>query len=48
MSKIQKEIEASLKIVVETMKQFYNLTKKEFILYKKSDKIWLEATKYYN
>ena len=31
MSKVQKEIEASLKMVVETIRQFYNQTKGESI-----------------
>ena len=44
MSKVWKEVEASLKIAVETMKQFYNWTKGEFIQYKKSDKVWFKAT----
>ena len=44
MSKVQEEIEASLKMTVETMKQFYNQTKGESIQYKKSDKVQLEAT----
>ena len=44
MSKVQKEVEASLKIAVETIKQFYNQTKGEFIQYKKGDKVWLKAT----
>ena len=44
MSKIQEEIEVSLKIVVETMKQFYNQTKGESIQYKKGDKVQLKAT----
>ena len=37
-------MEASLKMAVETMKQFYNQTKKEFIQYKKGDKVQLKAT----
>ena len=37
-------MEASLKMTVKTMKQFYNQTKKEFIQYKKGDKVWLKAT----
>ena len=44
MSKVQEEVEASLKMIVETMKQFYNRTKGESIQYKKSDKVWLETT----
>ena len=44
MSKVREEVEASLKIAVETMKWFYNQTKGEFIQYKKGDKVWLEAT----
>ena len=44
MSKVQEEVETSLKIAVETMKQFYNQTKREFIQYKKGDKVWLKAT----
>ena len=43
MSKVWKEVEASLKIVVETMKQFYDWTKEEFIQYKKNDKVWFKA-----
>ena len=35
---------ASLKIVAETMKWFYNWTKGESIQYKKGDKVWLKAT----
>ena len=37
-------MEASLKIAVETMKWFYDQTKEKSIQYKKSDKVWLEAT----
>ena len=37
-------MEASLKIAVETIKQFYNQTKREFIQYKKGDKVWLKTT----
>ena len=37
-------MEASLKIAVETMKQFYDRTKEESIQYKKGDKVWLKAT----
>ena len=37
-------MEASLKIAMETIKQFYNQTKEESIQYKKGDKVWLEAT----
>ena len=44
MSKVWEEVEASLKIVVETMKQFYNQTKEKFIQYKKGDKVQLKAT----
>ena len=44
MSKVQEEIEASLKIAIETIKQFYDRTKGESIQYKKSDKVWLETT----
>ena len=33
-----------MKIVVETMKQFYDQTKEESIQYKKGDKVWLKAT----
>ena len=44
MSKVQKEVEASLKITVKTIKQFYNQTKEESIQYKKSDKVQLEVT----
>ena len=44
MSKVWEEIEASLKIIAETMKWFYNWTKGESIQYKKGDKVWLEAT----
>ena len=44
MSKIWEKVEASLKMVVETMKQSYNQTKEEFIQYKKGDKVWLKAT----
>ena len=35
-------MEVSLKIVVETIKQFYNWIKGESIQYKKSDKVWLK------
>ena len=31
-------------MVVETIKRFYNRTKRESIQYKKSDKVWLKAT----
>ena len=31
-------------MAVETMKQFYNRTKREFIQYKKGDKVQLEVT----
>ena len=44
MSKVWEEVEASLKIAVKTMKQFYNQTKGEFIQYKKGDKVWLKIT----
>ena len=44
MSKVWEEVEASLKITVETMKWFYDRTKKESIQYKKGDKVWLEIT----
>ena len=44
MSKVWEEIEASLKMAAETMKQFYNQTKGESIQYEKGDKVWLEAT----
>ena len=44
MSKVQKEVETSLKIAVKTMKQFYDQTKKESIQYKKDNKVQLKAT----
>ena len=44
MSKVQEEVEASLKMVAETMKQFYDRTKGESIQYKKGDKVQLETT----
>ena len=44
MSKVREGMEASLKMVVETIKRFYNRTKEESIQYKKGDKVWLEAT----
>ena len=37
-------MEVSLKMVAETMKRFYNQTKKESIQYKKGDKVWPETT----
>ena len=37
-------MEASLKMAVETIKQFYDQTKGESIQYEKGDKVWLEAT----
>ena len=37
-------MEANLKMVVETIKQFYDQTKGESIQYKKGDKVWLEVT----
>ena len=37
-------MKTSLKMATETIKQFYDRTKEEFIQYKKSDKVWLEAT----
>ena len=37
-------MEASLKIVVEIMKWFYDWTKGESIQYKKGDKVWLKVT----
>ena len=43
MRKVWEEVKASLKIVVETIKQFYNRTKEESIQYKKDNKVWLEA-----
>ena len=33
-----------MKIVAKTIKQSYDRTKREFIQYKKGDKIWLETT----
>ena len=44
MSKVQEEMEASLKMAVETIKQFYDRTKEKSIQYKKGDKVWLKAT----
>ena len=44
MSKVWEEKEASLKMAVKTMKQFYDQTKRESIQYKKGDKVWLKAT----
>ena len=44
MSKVQKEVEASLKMAAETMKWFYDRTKGESIQYKKGDKVWLKTT----
>ena len=44
MSKVREKMEASLKITVETIKQFYDRTKEESIQYKKCDKVWLKAT----
>ena len=44
MNKVQEKVEASLKMAMETMKQFYNQTKGESIQYKKGDKVWFEAT----
>ena len=44
MSKVQEEVNASLKMAAKTMKQFYDQTKREFIQYKKGDKVWLETT----
>ena len=44
MSKVWEEVETSLKMTVETMKQFYDQTKEESIQYKKGDKIQFEAT----
>ena len=44
MSKVWEEVEASLKMAVETMKQFYNQIKGESIQYKKGDKVQLGAT----
>ena len=37
-------MKASLKIVVKTIKWFYDWTKEESIQYKKGDKVWLKAT----
>ena len=39
MSKVWEEVEASLKMVVETIKWFYDQTKEESIQYKKGDKV---------
>ena len=44
MSKVREEVKASLKMAVETIKWFYDQTKKESIQYKKGDKVWLKAT----
>ena len=44
MSKVWEEVEASLKMVVKTIKQFYDQTKGESIQYKKGDKVQLKAT----
>ena len=44
MSKVWEEVEASLKMVVETMKWFYDWTKGESIQYKKGNKVWLKTT----
>ena len=44
MSKVWEEVEASLKMAVKTIKQFYDQTKRESIQYKKGDKIQLKAT----
>ena len=44
MSKVQEEVKASLKMVVKTMKQFYDQTKEESIQYKKGNKVWLKTT----
>ena len=44
MNKVQEKVEASLKMAMETMKQFYNQTKGESIQYKKGDKVWFEVT----
>ena len=44
MSKVQKEVKASLKIVAKTIKQFYDQTKEKSIQYKKDDKIQLKTT----
>ena len=44
MSKVQEEVEANLKMTIETMKHFYNQTKEEFIQYKKGNKVWFETT----
>ena len=43
-SKVQEEVEASLKMAVKTIKQFYDQTKGESIQYKKGDKVQLKAT----
>ena len=37
-------MEASLKMITETIKWFYDQTKGESIQYKKGDKVWLEVT----
>ena len=44
MSKVQEKVEASLKIVIKTIKQFYDQIKREFIQYKKGNKVWLKIT----
>ena len=44
MSKVWKEVKASLKIVVKTMKWFYDQTKRESIQYKKDDKVQFKVT----
>ena len=44
MSKVQEKVEASLKMAVKIIKQFYDRTKEESIQYKKGDKVWLETT----
>ena len=44
MNKVQEKVKASLKMAMETMKQFYNQTKGESIQYKKGDKVWFEVT----
>ena len=44
MNKVWEEVEASLKMAVETIKQFYDQTKGESIQYKKDDKVWLKTT----
>ena len=37
-------MEASLKMAIETIKQFYDQTKRESIQYKKDDKVQLKTT----